>query len=72
MPLLTGSQLERFVRRLEKAEKNTRFMTDWEQTFIRDMRAKFESRETAEDLGCPVWNPTVNQWNTLSEITERL
>lgn len=74
MPLLTGSQLERFVRRLEHLEAPHRqvSLSEWERQFVKDMREKFESRETAEDLGCQVWNPSVSQWNTLSEIAEKV
>lgn len=74
MPILVGLQLDQFVRKLERAEHShaSRWLTDWELKFVEDMRMKFDSRADAEDLGCPVWNPSANQWNTLSEIAEKV
>lgn len=71
MILSQGNNLAKFVTRLEKCESAvaTRHdVTTWESDFVASLREYFESREDAQDLGLPEWNPTVNQWNTLSEI----
>lgn len=70
MVVLAGINLTMFAGRLQYLEKASG-LTDWESKFVEDMREKFNSREDAEDLGCPVWNPTVNQYNTMHDIAER-
>jgi hypothetical protein len=72
MNLAQTTNRNRFVTMLEKAEEGARFLTDWEQTFVRDMRTSFNSREDAEDLGQTPWSPTMNQWNTLHGIVSTL
>jgi hypothetical protein len=70
MPNLADSlQCKQFVAKLEKCEAiSDNLLSQWESTFIQDMREKFETRETMIDLGMNPWNPTANQINTLSEI----
>lgn len=75
MPNLADSHMrEQFVRKLEACEAPLalRHASDWERRFISDLREHFEGREDAIDLGCVPWNPTSNQWNTLSEIAGKL
>jgi hypothetical protein len=74
MPILVGLHLEWFVTKLETCEAPlaTRWMTDWEQQFVKDLREKFDARADMEDMGLTPWNPTSNQWNTLSAIAEKV
>jgi hypothetical protein len=74
MPTLVGLQLSQFTAKLQRAESPmaSRWLTEWELKFVEDIRSKFNTREDAEDLGCPVWNPTSSQWNTLSDIAEKV
>lgn len=69
MPTLVGSQLSHFVTRLHAAER-CNFLTDWEQTFVNDMRLRFDKRESMEDMGMTPWSPSRNQWATLTEIAQ--
>lgn len=69
-------QHKNFVRRLKDCEYATEhapyMLTSWEFTFIRDMREKFDERETMADLGITPWSPTTSQWNTLDEIHRKI
>lgn len=72
MPALVGSTLDFFCGRLAYAERHASELDQWEQRFVSDMRERFEIREDQLDLGLQPWNPSVNQYNTLFEIAERL
>ena len=69
MPNLADSHMcDQFVRKLTTCERRLVEMSDWEQSFIKDIRAKFAAREDQLDLGVTPWNPSHRQWNTLGEI----
>lgn len=71
MPNLADSLMRRkFVEKLEQCERKT-LKNDWEERFVNDMRERFEAREDMIDLGVSPWNPSANQWNTLSLIAEK-
>lgn len=72
MPNLADSlQRQKFVEKLEACEKSN-LLSDWEWSFISNMRENFDSREDALDLGCTPWNPSANQINTLDEVYRRV
>lgn len=61
-----------FVTKLQLAEKNSRYLNEFNLGFIKDMREKYTRREAALDLGLDpekAWEPTVKQLNYLSSIT---
>lgn len=71
VPNLADSHMcAQFVKKLETCE-SSRLLTNWEMQFITGLRNSFDERETQLDLGVQPWNPTSNQWNTLSEIAEK-
>lgn len=62
----------RFVKMLTHCEQLPPFVTSaWEKQFVSDMRSSFDERETQSDLGMTMWNPSVKQWNELSNLYER-
>jgi hypothetical protein len=71
MNLADSTVCAKFVVMLERAErmsKQNARLTDWELTFVNDMRDRFDAREDQSDMGMQPWNPTTSQWNTLHEI----
>jgi hypothetical protein len=68
MNLANQTMRESFLEKLERCEANINMMPDYEAGFIRDMRRKFDERETQEDLGINPWNPSARQWNFLTHI----
>lgn len=62
----------RFLRVI-KDGLNTNRLTQWEQTFLSDMERYYKERdEIGEYSGKGPWNPTVKQWNTLTDIERKL
>jgi hypothetical protein len=73
LPNLADSNMRsQFVKKLEACEKFRNHLDDWEQKFADDMREKFDGRDDDVDLGVSPWNPSANQWNTLSEIARKV
>lgn len=72
MPNIADSLLcKQFVERLSLCEKRKDSFSSWERDFISNLRNMFDGREDAMDMGVTPWNPSVNQWNTLSEMAFR-
>lgn len=71
MPNISDSlMLTKFLASLRHCESELKRMSDWEQKFVKDLREKFEERETMIDMGVTPWNPSANQWNTLMLLSK--
>lgn len=71
MILADQHTLTMFVARLLVCEEAVRLnlLSNWKIGFVSDIRDKFDSRESAMDLGVSPWNPTKSQWDMLAEIS---
>lgn len=73
MPNISDSlQCRNFLKMLTKCEDESRQLNQGEDRFVAQMRESFEAREDQIDLGITPWNPTVSQWNWLSDIYDRV
>lgn len=71
MNLSAGNNLAEFVAMLTACEESN-MLDAWSRGFVNSLRDRFETRESAIDLGCNPWNPSMNQWNTLHGIWSAL
>lgn len=74
MPNISDSlQLTRFTAALEQCKQAPYgVLSDWDRQFVSDIADRFEARDTQADLGLTLWNPSVNQWNQLMQIRDKV
>ena len=61
-------KLTKFANMLTKVEaeiQKSNFFTDYECSFVADMREKFDGRDAQLDLGTTAWIPSLKQYNFL-------
>lgn len=68
----TDSMLEIFVRRLQRCERFIDELDDYDQGFVKDMRKKFEERESQMDMSITPWTPSAKQYNYLLSVAEKV
>lgn len=69
------SNMAKFVERVGAclyAHASRAALTDAQAEFCEDMKWRVESRADDFEVTNRKWNPTVNQWNYLSGIFEKL
>lgn len=72
MPNICDSlQCTRFVKALEGCEKGQVRLSEYEWSFVCDLRRNFDAREDQKDMGLTPWNPTVKQWNWLMDLQRK-
>lgn len=61
----------RFLRIINDAAHTNR-VSDWERGFLADMKKYYDNRDDMAIAGRGPWNPSVNQWNTMTDIERKL
>lgn len=64
-------QREWFEDKLKICESKEHLLNDFEWKFIKDLRRRYRTRTDNEEVGF-VWNPTVKQYNWLTQIHRKV